>query len=1222
MARRLVVVAALVVGASALGRVCTAHFRHPLTPAFVRRLEAVLGYEPRDYVPPSSLLLFVDDRIDEALRAHFAASLQSIECGDAASRCSPAIGHASAPSAPSLNTPVFLEPRLESSERVAVVAPSSTTTLRVLFHEGAYALGRTPADCHGAVESMLSGAERLRSLDRSLALVERVGAEPMSAAMRVAACACVCYVEPYVEVALANAWSVEATHNASVPERSLAEAGACGDSCEPLRALSLRGQGRIVSLSDTGVADSVCAFVDPGRAVPSVSGLSLPSVPADTGHRKFRARWAYQDAIDSDGHGTHVAGTLAGSARTRVDAASLDADDFDGGAPTARLVVVDLHRAGSSLVVPQPLDSQLLEFVRRAGATLHSASWGAADHAYSDLDRRVDSFLVANPNFVFVAAAGNDAEGGVLSPALGKNVLSVGASGVGADAFLAASGAVLVHERDAYARDWVADFSSSSSASSPVPWLTPLLVAPGDRFVWSANAFGRADGVCSPLADTIVGLAGTSMATPAVAEAVALVQQYFDDGRYASRSLVASGPLVIALLLGGAQPTRGRFPLRTFESLAADTSPLLAPYGRRRIEGHGRASVVDSLVTPRLLVLANYGSATTFTRGGELHRFCVEARGAPGATVSLRVVLGYYDRVTAAGASPRLVNDLDVAVVLDGRTYFPNGLAARDSRSNWERVDVNDYVLDADGRAPFSVAVRSATIGFGSQRYALVVLARGASALVYDRLGERVDPDAIDYGNSGTCTLCGDTWTRTCARCGNGVVESGEQCEAGACCANCALVADGRACTALVEGCALDGRCTGATAECNVSATSVLALAVPSIYYAACTTPAPTSAPTRAPTRAPTVPPAPGPTSSAAPSAPPTRAPTPKPTTRAPTAAPTSTPACSRSADQWAELLVNGTLASDIVLCCIDATTLASERLAGRSALTPALARLADELLAARLNFRAGVPASVLDLIVIDEAARLLEAMCDRRALTAATLDDAHSLVASLRAYSERTLCSFVVVPERCASDAEQSRANADYCNSAGDYSFDTARCRCAASRHDSRDDCSALHCSGNGASAPDADGVERCVCFDGWAGLTCSSCRAAPSQSTAYLCVGIDRAAATNVSHALVLVAASSVAARLDGTYYAPAIDKAPDARPNTGALDCSCASASRDHSSFDTHADAVEYALERWRQRIDAYALGAPRAATGETITPPPPPPPPPSSGAGRLRPFFAFW
>ena len=104
--------------------------------------------------------------------------------------------------------------------------------------------------------------------------------------------------------------------------------------------------------------------------------------------------------------------------------------------------------------------------------------------------------------------------------------------------------------------------------------------------MWSANAAANDGAACSPAAN-LIGYAGTSMATPALAGATVLIRDYFARAHYNGTNIVASGPLVVATLLGGTAPTRGLYPARTYDSFAADSSATYAPYGRRRIQGRG-----------------------------------------------------------------------------------------------------------------------------------------------------------------------------------------------------------------------------------------------------------------------------------------------------------------------------------------------------------------------------------------------------------------------------------------------------------------------------------------------------------------------------------------------------------------------------------------------------------------------------------------------------------
>ena len=87
-----------------------------------------------------------------------------------------------------------------------------------------------------------------------------------------------------------------------------------------------------------------------------------------TAHRKIRYYRAYGDTADSNGHGTHVAGTLAG-APLGVALGAGDAAAYSGMAPDAKLAFIDLADSSSD-VIYTPGDLQVR---RRVGVGL---GWG------------------------------------------------------------------------------------------------------------------------------------------------------------------------------------------------------------------------------------------------------------------------------------------------------------------------------------------------------------------------------------------------------------------------------------------------------------------------------------------------------------------------------------------------------------------------------------------------------------------------------------------------------------------------------------------------------------------------------------------------------------------------------------------------------------------------------------------------------------------------------
>ena len=326
---------------------------------------------------------------------------------------------------------------------------------------------------------------------------------------------------------------------------------------------------------------------------------------------------------------------------------------------------------------------------------------------------------------------------------------------------------------------------------------------------------------------------------------------------------------------------------------------------------------------------------------------------------------------------------------------------------------------------------------------------------------------------------------------------------------------------------------------------------------------------------------------------------------------------------------------NDDIICCRDYAAVAAHYVDDTTSAAdndPIFERLAHQVVAATLNLRRGVLTTLAASATIDDAAALLESHCDEGFVDTAPRRRAHAFIGALDAYNAGT-CAGDDQRERpdatCIS--EQRRANSRYCSDAGAYDFDDDSCVCATSQHPSGA-CSSLHCSGSGASLASSspNGVDECVCFAGWAGAQCESCAASPHSSTSYLCVGLVAsqlpASLATYSHALTLVDATSVDARLAGTYYALSASKPDDALPGTGSLDCRCSPLPLAGASAASAADAATMSLEHALDSAVAYALAEPSAATSGSGTIPSPSPKPsaaptpaPTSGASTLR---AHW
>ena len=141
-------------------------------------------------------------------------------------------------------------------------------------------------------------------------------------------------------------------------------------------------------------------------------------------------------------------------------------------------------------------------------ASIHSASWGASYNGFTTDSIGVDNFTFDNDDFVVVIAAGNDGDGpGTIgAPATAKNCIAVGAS------------------LSKPQQDELVYFSSRGPTMDGR--IKPDIVAPG---VGTVSAKAMPDKVGG--ADTTV-MSGTSMATPMVAGAAAVVRDYFKQGFY------------------------------------------------------------------------------------------------------------------------------------------------------------------------------------------------------------------------------------------------------------------------------------------------------------------------------------------------------------------------------------------------------------------------------------------------------------------------------------------------------------------------------------------------------------------------------------------------------------------------------------------------------------------------------------------------------------------
>ncbi|WP_030788510.1 S8 family peptidase [Streptomyces sp. NRRL S-920] len=209
------------------------------------------------------------------------------------------------------------------------------------------------------------------------------------------------------------------------------------------------------------------------------------------------------DAKDRYGHGTHVASTAAGTG-------AKSGGKLKGVAPAAKLLsgkVLGDDGYGEDSGIIAAMDWAVAE-----GADIVNLSLGGGDTPGVDpLEAQVDK-LSADKGILFAISAGNDGEpGSVGSPGSADSALTVGA----------------VDDNDK-----LADFSSQGPRVGDGA-IKPDVTAPGVDITAAAAPGSVIEQEVGQKPEGYLTISGTSMATPHVAGAAALLKQQHPDWKYA-----------------------------------------------------------------------------------------------------------------------------------------------------------------------------------------------------------------------------------------------------------------------------------------------------------------------------------------------------------------------------------------------------------------------------------------------------------------------------------------------------------------------------------------------------------------------------------------------------------------------------------------------------------------------------------------------------------------
>ncbi|WP_157833476.1 S-layer homology domain-containing protein [Desulfotruncus alcoholivorax] len=411
----------------------------------------------------------------------------------------------------------------------------------------------------------------------------------------------------------------------------------------------LNGAGVTIGLADSGLDTGSMTNIH----------TDLQSDPGKKPRVILLKSWAgVKNPADTNGHGTHMAGTLVGSGKASNG-------KYAGLAPGASLYFQGIVDKNGNTAPPLDLQ-ELFGPAYSADVRVHVDGWGKKQNAYDSSAAQIDEFVRNHQDFLAIFGAGNSGPqaDGLTAEANSKNALVVGASISPRPAF----------ESDMGGAGEVAVFSSRGPTVDGR--IKPELVAPGTSIISTASRL-VAGNLSGRPAYTV--MQGTSMASAVTGGAAALLRQYLQ--KY-SGFQNPSAALMKAILINGAQHL--------------DANPAAAGFGQLDI-----GSTVIALQNKLFeLVDDKKGLATG---GSKVLEKKITYSGSP-----FKATLSWTDPAAEPGAGTTLVNNLDLEVISpDGQIYYGNDFDHRgkmDSRNNVEQVYIpnpkpGEYKIVVRGRS-------------------------------------------------------------------------------------------------------------------------------------------------------------------------------------------------------------------------------------------------------------------------------------------------------------------------------------------------------------------------------------------------------------------------------------------------------------------------------------------------------------------------------------------
>ena len=453
------------------------------------------------------------------------------------------------------------------------------------------------------------------------------------------------------------------------------------------------GQGQVVAVADTGFD----------------RGSTTDTHPAFTGRvKKLYPLGRPNDASDTDGHGTHVCGSVLGNGTSTILNLSIQ-----GTAPEATLVMQSVLDSGGGLGgLPADLND-LFTTPYNDGIRIHSNSWGSTigDGSYEAQASEVDNFVWNHRDMLICFAAGNagaDASsrgvidnGSLTPPGTAKNCLTVGATENMRPDFNLTYGGGFGFPADPIASDLVANNPEGMAAfSSRGPTqdgrVKPDVVAPGTAILSTRSRVATGTGWQASNDPLYFFDGGTSMATPLVAGCVALVREYLAKTQGRNNP---SAALLKALIINAAHPITGQYVPPEVGSIPDNS------------EGFGRVNVGEVLAPTGQVRFWDEGDGKQLDTGEEETRTVTVAA----ANQTIKATLVWTD---PAGSG--LQNDLDLILRAANGTEqhgnVPANSTSFDRVNNVEKVTWSNVPI-----GDVQIITHANRITHAPQTYALVV---------------------------------------------------------------------------------------------------------------------------------------------------------------------------------------------------------------------------------------------------------------------------------------------------------------------------------------------------------------------------------------------------------------------------------------------------------------------------------------------------------------------